>query len=108
VTITPFRIEIPDSVLVDLLERLARTRLPVGPNDWDHGTNPVYLKELCADWCSGLDWRRQEKALNRFYHYRAEGADMDFISCIIAAKGRIQSPCYWFTVGRIPSPDFLS
>ena len=37
----PFRIEIPEEVLVDLGERLARTRWPddLGNVDWSYGSN---------------------------------------------------------------------
>src|SRR5262249_55605882 len=45
---TPFRSEIPDAVLADLRERLARARWPdqaPGP-EWTYGASLAYLKEL--------------------------------------------------------------
>jgi len=74
-TTTPFRIEVPDAALADLRERLKRTRWPTDlmPGaGWTYGTNNAYLKELCAYWADGFDWRAQEAALNRHDHYLRE------------------------------------
>ncbi|MEA2624691.1 MAG: hypothetical protein QOD06_736 [Candidatus Binatota bacterium] len=72
--ITPYRIAVPDSVLADLRERLARTRLPdeIPGSDWGYGTNLGYLRELVAYWRERYDWRAQEERLNRFAQCRAE------------------------------------
>src|SRR5262249_42445319 len=47
-----FTIAVPDEVLADLRERLARTRLPgeVANSGWTYGTNLAYLKELLEYW----------------------------------------------------------
>ena len=70
--IVPFRCEIPESVLDDLRERLARTRFPDEVNDenWSYGTDLSYLKELCAHWRDKFDWRAQEATLNAFRRTR--------------------------------------
>ena len=63
----PFRIEVPDAVLDDLRERLARTRWPEPLNagaGWDDGADVAYLRELCAYWADGYDWRAWEARLN--------------------------------------------
>jgi pimeloyl-ACP methyl ester carboxylesterase len=72
--VQPFHIDIPQSTLTDLQERLARTRTTdrLGGPGWEHGTDPDYLKELCAYWRQGFDWRKQEAYLNSFKHFRAE------------------------------------
>ena len=69
-----FKIEVSEEVLKDLRERLARTRFPDQLEDvgWSYGTDLSYLKELCAYWRSDFDWRAQERALNRFDHFRTE------------------------------------
>ena len=69
-----FQIEIPDAVLVDLRDRLARTRLiePLPGEPWSRGTDRGYLEELCRYWREDFDWRAQERALNRFDHFRTE------------------------------------
>ena len=48
----PFRIEVPEGVLADLRERLARTRWPdQAPGaPWAYGADLAYVKELCAYW----------------------------------------------------------
>lgn len=82
-TIQPFQIDVPQTVLDDLNERLARTRWPdeIGGAGWDYGTNLGYLKGLTDYWRDGYDWRAQEAELNRFNHYKAEinGFGLHFI-----------------------------
>lgn len=82
-SIEPFKIDIPDSTLVDLRERLARTRWPqdFGNDQWQYGTNTAYLKELCAYWEKEFDWRAAEKEMNTFSHFRTtiEGIPIHFI-----------------------------
>lgn len=79
----PFTIEVNDEVLKDLNERLSRTRFPdqLDGADWDYGTELGYLRELCAYWSEKFDWREQERALNRFDHYRTDidGLGIHFI-----------------------------
>jgi len=82
-SIKPFKIEVSEAVLNDLRDRLARTRFPDQIEDagWSYGTDLSYLKELCAYWRSDFDWRAQERALNRFDHFRTEidGLGIHFI-----------------------------
>ncbi len=72
--IEPFTIDIPDADLVDLRERLARTRLSEQLPDagWDYGTERGYLAELVAYWRDDYDWRRAEAHLNSFEHRLTE------------------------------------
>ncbi|MGH2675415.1 MAG: epoxide hydrolase family protein [Actinomycetota bacterium] len=81
--INPFQIDIPDSHLDDLRERLARTRWPeelpgVG---WDRGVPLDYLKELAEYWRTAYDWRKQEAALNEIPQFTTtiDGADVHFL-----------------------------
>lgn len=88
----PFKIDIPQSVLDDLRDRLARTRWPdaVEGAGWDYGFNLDYLEELVAYWRDHFDWRAQETALNRLPHFRAtvDGVGIHFIH----EKGRGPDP----------------
>ena len=69
--IQSFRIEIAQTDLDDLRERLARTRWPdelpgVG---WSRGVPLDYLKELVEYWRTGYDWRMWEAKLNAFSQF---------------------------------------
>ena len=62
VTPRPFTITVPDEVLKDLRERLARVRWPdeVPGSGWRYGTDLAYMKDLVAHWRDRYDWRRAE------------------------------------------------
>jgi epoxide hydrolase len=81
--VQPFRVEIPETALDDLRDRLARTRWPeelpgVG---WAHGVPLDYLKELAAYWRDRYDWRAQEAGLNRYPQFLTtiDGARVHFL-----------------------------
>ncbi len=65
---TPFTVEVPDAVLDDLRDRLARTRWPdqIPGTAWEYGTDLAYLRDLCSYWAAGFDWRAAERRLNRW------------------------------------------
>ena len=78
----PFRIDVPDSVLDDLRERLGRTRWPdaIPDTGWDYGADVAYVRELCDYWRNEYDWRAQEAALNAWpqFLYEVDGVDIHF------------------------------
>jgi pimeloyl-ACP methyl ester carboxylesterase len=79
----PFSVNLPDALLDDLRERLGRTRWApdFGNESWSYGTNAAYLRELCEYWRAGFDWRKQERAMNAFPHFKTEieGIPIHFI-----------------------------
>lgn len=81
--IKPFRIDVPDDVLDDLRDRLARTRWPEREcvDDWSQGMPLDYTRELAAYWADGYDWRAREAALNRFDQFTTDidGLTIHFI-----------------------------
>ncbi|MEX2048040.1 MAG: epoxide hydrolase [Gemmatimonadota bacterium] len=81
--VRPFTVAVPDSVLDDLQERLARTRLPdPSPGGaWEQGTDRAYLEGLLAHWRDGFDWRAVEAQLNALDHFVTEldGVDVHFV-----------------------------
>ncbi|AXT25012.1 epoxide hydrolase (plasmid) [Phaeobacter inhibens] len=81
--ITPYSFHVPDKTLDDIRTRVVNYPWHEMPDDggWDYGTNMVYLKELCAYWVDGFDWRAQEAKINSFANFRApvDGIDMHFI-----------------------------
>ena len=91
--VQPFKIQVPEAVLGDLRERLARTRWPdeIPGSGWDYGSNLAYIKELVEYWRTGFDWRAQEKAMNAFTQFRAtvDGLGIHFIH----ERGKGPTPC---------------
>jgi pimeloyl-ACP methyl ester carboxylesterase len=89
----PFEIAVPDEALVDLRERIRRTRWPdeVEGIGWDQGTPLAYLRSLLADWADGFDWRAREAELNRLPHFRAElgGLRIHFVHVRAASQPAI-------------------
>ena len=72
--VDPFTVSVPDEVLTDLRERIARTRWPdAAPGvAWSQGVEVGYLRELLAYWADGYDWRAAERELNRYQHRIAD------------------------------------
>ncbi|MBV9490153.1 MAG: epoxide hydrolase N-terminal domain-containing protein [Verrucomicrobia bacterium] len=77
VTIEPFRIDVPEAVLIDLHERLARVRWPDEPPGagWNYGTDLTYLRNLVRYWRDEYDRRAREMRLNRFPQFRTREGD---------------------------------
>ncbi len=78
-----FTVQVPQEVLDDLKDRVARTRWPDEAVDaeWDYGSQLTYMQELAHYWRTAFDWRAQENMINRFTQYRAEvdGLGIHFI-----------------------------
>ncbi len=73
IEITPYEVAVPEASLADLRDRLARTRWPEREtvDDWSQGIPLDYVRDLCAYWGSGYDWRPCEVALNGWGSHRA-------------------------------------
>jgi epoxide hydrolase len=72
----PFRVEVPDDVVADLRDRLARTRWPdqLPDSGWQHGTDLAYLRELCDAWRTSFDWAAFAERFNRFPQWTGDVA----------------------------------
>src|SRR5262245_52082663 len=71
--IAPFKISVPQAVLDDLQQRLARTRWPeAAPGNWQYGVPLDTVKALVAHWRTGYDWRKHETALNARSQFTTE------------------------------------
>ncbi|MDJ1132233.1 epoxide hydrolase family protein [Streptomyces iconiensis] len=81
--IRPFRIDVPQTDLDDLRERLARTRWPreLPGEGWSRGVPGTCLRRLAARWRDGFDWREREAELNRFPQFMTgiDGQDVHFL-----------------------------
>src|SRR5262245_17144263 len=71
---TPFTMEIPQTDLDDLHQRLANVRWPEELPDvgWSRGVPMDYLRDLASYWMSGYDWRAQEARLNQYQQLLTE------------------------------------
>jgi pimeloyl-ACP methyl ester carboxylesterase len=80
---TPFTIHVAEEVLLDLRQRLARTRWPdsLPDADWDYGTNRSYLQQLVSYWHESYDWRAWERLLNTFPQFttQIDGIHLHFL-----------------------------
>src|SRR3954465_6263620 len=81
--ISPFRIDIPQSALDDLHDRLAP---PLWPDElpgvgWSYGIPVSYVRRLAEYWRSGYDWRKHEAALNEYPQFTTEidGQNIHFL-----------------------------
>lgn len=66
--VKPFTVNIPQSALDDLQERLKRTRWPdeLPGVEWNYGVPLAYVKKLADYWREGYDWRKWEARLNQY------------------------------------------
>lgn len=82
-SIRPFHIDVPQAVLDDLHERLARTRWTdeVEESGWTYGVSLAYMQDVADYWLHNYDWRKHEAELNRFAHFQADvdGVSIHFI-----------------------------
>ena len=76
--VTPFTIDVPDTVLADLRARLANTRWPDaepvrGTDDpWSQGVPFEFLADLAGYWRDAYDWRAREAHLNTFPQFTTD------------------------------------
>ena len=80
---TPYTVAVPEETLVDLRERLERTRFidDFEGSEWTYGVSRSYLQELCEYWRTTFDWRAQEAILNSFDQFQThvDGQPIHFI-----------------------------
>lgn len=101
-----FTLHVPQSVLDDLDERLARTRwsddrLGTG---WSYGVSDAYLRELVGVWRSTYDWRLHEARINAVPNYQIEidGLPIHFLH----VRGKGPTPTPLLLVHGYPSTPF--
>lgn len=87
-TTAPFVLEpnpiyVSDELLADLHNRLQSTRWPLdaGNDDWFYGVSRNYLEKLVDYWINEFDWRKSEKAINAYEHYKVnvDGVPVHFM-----------------------------
>ena len=102
VTVSPYKIDVPQEVIDDLRERLQRTRWPdeVSGTGWSRGCDLSYMKDLVRYWIDEYDWRNQEAALNQYNHYQGnvDGLNIHFLH----EKGKGPNPMPLFMMHGYP------
>lgn len=93
-TLSPFSLNVPDSVLIDLNQRLKMTRWPdeIPNNQWKYGADLSYLKSFCEYWANDYDWRAHESVINSFNQYTAKVAGIDLHFIYEEGKGENPTP----------------
>jgi len=73
-TIRPFKMHVPDCVLIDLRRRLAEAKWPdqLPGTTCEYGADIKKVRELADYWQNGYDWRAQEAKINRFDQFTTE------------------------------------
>jgi microsomal epoxide hydrolase len=72
--IQPFKMHVPDRVLIDLRRRLAEAKWPdqLPGTTWGYGADIKMVRELADYWQNGYDWRAQEAKINQFDQFTTE------------------------------------
>lgn len=81
--IVPFTIDIPESELLDLKQRIGNTRWPDPETceGWAQGLPLGYARELADYWLNSYDWRRFEQKAAQWPQFttKIDGIDIHFI-----------------------------
>lgn len=82
-SIRPFTLDIPQTALDDLADRLDRIRWPERETvaDWSQGVPLEKLRALVQYWRRDYDWRRCEQEINGWPNFRTgiDGLDIHFL-----------------------------
>jgi pimeloyl-ACP methyl ester carboxylesterase len=81
--IRSFRVDVPETELVELRRRIGATRLPTNElvTDRSQGVQLATIQELTRYWATDYDWRKCEAKLNALPQFMTEidGVDIHFI-----------------------------
>ena len=81
--IEPFRIAVKEETLLDLRQRLERTRWPhqIEGTQWEYGVPLAEMQALVEYWRTKCDWREQERKLNELAQFttKIDGLEIHFV-----------------------------
>jgi hypothetical protein len=62
IDVRPYQVRVPEADLIDLRQRLRRTRWPepAPAPGWVHGIPLEVMRDLCEYWAEGYNWRIAE------------------------------------------------
>ena len=77
--IEKFKIDIPEKKISNILEKVQNYPWKSINNleNWDHGTNFAYLKELSNYWLTEFKWKKHEDTINSFSNFKTKVGEMD-------------------------------
>lgn len=89
---TPFEVSWDEARVARLLDRVRAYEFSPAPEDsgWAYGCDASYLRDLCAYWTGGYDWRVAVRELNRYPQFTAQvdGLRLHFLHIVGEAEGQ--------------------
>ncbi|MEO1553296.1 MAG: epoxide hydrolase family protein [Pseudomonadota bacterium] len=91
--VTPFQIQIPQSKLDEIRQRVADYTwfpAPAGVPDWQLGMSTPVMRDVQSYWLERYDWRAEEARLNQYPHFIADidGLSIHFLHIVGEAEGK--------------------
>ncbi len=91
--IKPFKVDWHAQGIGEVLEKVRNypwPPIPDVPDGWGYGADGAFLKDICAYWLDGYDWRAAEAELNRYPQFiaRVEDFDIQFVHVVGEAGGK--------------------
>ncbi|MGA0600217.1 epoxide hydrolase family protein [Caulobacter sp. KR2-114] len=91
--IKPFKVDWHAMGVGEVLEKVRNYPWPPAPDvpdGWGYGADGKFLKDICAYWLDGYDWRAAEAELNRYPQFtaRVEDFDIHFVHVVGEAGGK--------------------
>lgn len=92
-TVKPFTVDWTAEQVGEVLDLVRAYPFPPAPavdNGWAYGCDSAFLKDICAHWTDGYDWRAAMAELNRYPQFtaRIEDFDIHFIHVVGEAGGK--------------------
>ena len=77
--IEKFEINIPEEKILKINDKVKNYPWNLISNlpNWEHGTNLIYLKEICNYWTKNFDWKIYEKKINSFQNFKTKVNNID-------------------------------
>ena len=92
-TVKPFTVDWTAEQVGQVLDLVRAYPFPPAPavdNGWAYGCDGAFLKDICAHWTDGYDWRAAVSELNRYPQFtaRIEDFDIHFLQVVGEAGGK--------------------
>ena len=95
VTVTPFKVDVPQKRLDHVLNRIRDADWPDVPeaaDPWHYGASQAAVKDLVSYLLTKYDWRAREAAMNKFPHFKARVDDYDIHFIHVKGSGKNPQP----------------